>query len=70
MLVNLCEEGVVVECLLVNARTLRVNFKSFSEVSSISSSSGAGSSGLAGRLGFLISGIGLVLLLEVVQLGG
>ncbi len=69
MSVNLLEKRVVEECLLVNARTLQVNFISFSEVSSSSSSSGADSSGLAGRLGFLVSGVGLFLLLEVVQLG-
>jgi hypothetical protein len=69
MSVNLLEKRVVKECLLVNARTLRVNFKSFSEVSSSSSSSGADPSGLVGRLGFLVSRVGLLLLLEVVQLG-
>ena len=69
MSVNLLEKRVVEECLLVNARTLRVNFISFSEVSSSSSSSGADSSGLIGWLGFLFCRIGLVLLLEVVQLG-
>jgi hypothetical protein len=69
MSVNLLEKRVVEECLLVNARTLQVNFISFSEVSSSSSPSGADSSGLAGRLSFLISGVGLFLLLKVVQLG-
>jgi hypothetical protein len=68
MSVNFLEKRVVEECLLVNAKILQVNFKSFSEVSSSSSSSGAGTSGLAGRLGYLVSGLGL-LLLEVVQLG-
>jgi hypothetical protein len=69
MSVNLLEKRVVEERLLVNARTFRVNFISLSEVSSSSSSIGADSSGLVGRLGFLFCGIGLVLLLEVVQLG-
>jgi hypothetical protein len=70
MSVNLLEKRVIEECLLVNTRTLRVNFKSFSEVSSSSSSSGADPSGLAGRLGFLVSGVGLLLLLlKIVQLG-
>ena len=69
MSVNLLEKCVVEERLLVNARTFRVNFISLSEVSSSSSSSGADSSGLVGRLGFLFSRVGLVLLLEVVQLG-
>jgi hypothetical protein len=69
MSVNLLEKCVVEERLLVNARTFRVNFISLSEVSSSSSSMGADSSGLAGRLGFLFGRVGLVLLLEVVQLG-
>jgi hypothetical protein len=69
MSVNLLEKRVVEERLLVNARTFRVNFISLSDVSSNSSSIGADSSGLVGRLGFLFCGVGLVLLLEVVQLG-
>jgi hypothetical protein len=69
MSVNLLEKRVVEERLLVNARTFRVNFISLSEVSSNSSSIGADSSGLVGRLSFLFCGVGLVLLLEVVQLG-
>jgi hypothetical protein len=69
MSVNLLEKRVVEQRLLVNARTFRVNFISLSDVSSNSSSIGADSSGLVGRLGFLFCGVGLVLLLEVVQLG-
>jgi hypothetical protein len=67
MSVNLSEEGVVVECLLVNASTRRVNFRSLSEVSSSSSPNGTGGSGLSGWLGFLVLGLGL--LLEELQLG-
>ncbi len=55
MSVNLCEEGVIVECLLVNARTHQVNLRSLSEVSSSSSPNGTGSSGLSERLGFLVA---------------
>jgi hypothetical protein len=69
MSVNLCEEGIVVECLLVNARTRRVNLRSLSEVSSSSSPNGTGGSGLSGRLGFLVLSLGLGLLLEELQLG-
>jgi hypothetical protein len=69
MSVNLCEEGIVVECLLVNATTRQVNFRSLSEVSSSSSPNGTGSLGLSGRLGFFDLGFGLGLLLEELQLG-
>ncbi len=69
MSVNLCEEGIIVECLLVNARTCRVNLRSLSEVSSSSSPNGTGSSGLSGRLGFLVLSLGLGLLLEELLLG-
>jgi hypothetical protein len=69
MSVNLCEEGVVVECLLVNASTRRVNLKSLSEVSSSSSPNGTSGSGLSGRLGFLVLGLGLRLLFEELELG-
>jgi hypothetical protein len=67
MSVNLCEEGIVVECLLVNARTRRVNLRSLSEVSSSSSPNGTSSLGLSGQLGFLVLGLGL--LLEELELG-
>jgi hypothetical protein len=66
MSVNLLEKRVVEECLLVNARTFRVNFISLSEASSSSSSSGADSSGLTGRLILWVSGVRFVLLFEVV----
>ncbi len=67
MSVNLCEEGVIVECLLVNARTRRVNLRSLCEVSSSSSPNGTSGSGLSGRLGFLVLGLGL--LFEELELG-
>jgi hypothetical protein len=69
MSVNLCEEGVVVECLLVNARTRRVNLRSLSEVSSSSSPNGTSGSGLSRRLGFLVLGLGLGLLFQELKLG-
>jgi hypothetical protein len=69
MSVNLCEEGVVVECLLVNARTRRVNLRSLSEVSSSSSPNGTSGSGLSGWLGFLVLGLGLGLLFKELELG-
>ncbi len=61
MSVKLIKEGVVVECLLVNASTRRVNFKSLSEVSSSSSPNGTGGSGLSGRLGLLVLRLGFLL---------
>jgi hypothetical protein len=64
MSVNLCEEHVIVECLLVNARTCRVNLMSLSEVSSSSSPNGTGGLGLSGWLGLLVLWLGLGLLLE------
>jgi hypothetical protein len=69
MSVNLCEEGVIVECLLVNARTCRVNLSSLREVSSSSSPNGTSGSGLSGWLGFLVLGLGLGLLFEELELG-
>jgi hypothetical protein len=47
----------------------RVNLRSLSEVSSSSSPNGTGGSGLSGRLGFLVLGLGLGPLFEVLELG-
>ncbi len=69
MFVNLGEELIVIEGLLVNARTCRVNLISFSEVSSSSSSNGTCSSGLSWLLELSFLFLGLGLLLEVLQVG-